>query len=95
MNKYCKKYPARIAIGHLTLNIFVNHLILFSAKFEICNFADDNSLYSRGMNLENNFFFKLKNANIYEWFEENSVKVNPDKFQFIILGNIGSYIFQN
>ena len=29
--------------------------------------------------------------NIYEWFVYNSMKPNPDKFQFIILGNTGSH----
>ena len=29
--------------------------------------------------------------NVYEWFVCNSMKVNPDKFQFIILRNTGSY----
>ena len=28
--------------------------------------------------------------NVYEWFVYNSMKANPDKFQFIILGNTGS-----
>ena len=43
----------KICIGALNLNIFINDLLLFSAKCEICSFADDNSLYSCGMNLEN------------------------------------------
>ena len=37
----------------LLFNIFVNDLFFFSAKREICSFADDNSLYSCGMNLDN------------------------------------------
>ena len=28
--------------------------------------------------------------NVYEWFVYNSMKANPYKFQFIILGNTGS-----
>ena len=36
-------------------NIFINDLFFFSEKCEICNFADDNSLYSCGMNLDNIF----------------------------------------
>ena len=31
----------------------------------------------------------MKNA--YEWFVCNSMKVNLDKFQFVILGNTGSH----
>ena len=29
--------------------------------------------------------------NVYEWFVYNSMEANPDKFQFIILGNTGSH----
>ena len=32
--------------------------------------------------------------NVYEWFVYNSMKTNPDKFQFIILGNAGSHTLQ-
>ena len=32
--------------------------------------------------------------NVYEWFMYNSMKANPDKFQFIILGNTGSHTLQ-
>ena len=39
----------------LLSNIFINDLLFFSAKFEICYFAYDNSLYSCGMNLDNVF----------------------------------------
>ena len=40
-------------LSFLLFNIFVNDLFFFSAKREICSFADDNSLYSCGMNLDN------------------------------------------
>ena len=40
----------------------------FSAKCEICNFADDNSLYSCGMNLDNIFFNLIQDGKVYEWF---------------------------
>ena len=39
----------------LLSNIFISDLFFFSAKCEICYFADDNSLYSCGMNLDNMF----------------------------------------
>ena len=31
---------------------------------------------------------------IHEWFLYNSVKANPDKFQFIVVGNADSHILQ-
>ena len=82
-------------LGPLLFNIFINDLFFFSAKCEICNFADDNSLYSCGMNLDNIFSNLIQDMeNVYEWFVYNSMKVNPDKFQFIILGNTGSHILK-
>ena len=32
--------------------------------------------------------------NVYEWLVYNSMKANPDKFQFMILGNIDSHTLQ-
>ena len=32
--------------------------------------------------------------NVYEWFVYNSIKTNPDKLKFIILGNTGSHSLQ-
>ena len=32
--------------------------------------------------------------NVYEWFVYNSMKENPEKFQFITLGNTGSHTLQ-
>ena len=53
----------------------------------ICNFADDNSLYSSGTSLEN-VTPKLKGdaINIINWFKLNSMVANPEKFQIMFLG---------
>ena len=32
--------------------------------------------------------------NVYEWFIYSSIKVNPDKFKFIILGKTNSHTLQ-
>ena len=61
-------------------------LLLKSQRNYICNFADDNTLYSRGSSLPlilNNLELDMKN--LY-WFKINSLKANPGKFQFMILG---------
>ena len=47
------------------------------------------------MNLDNIFSNSIQYMqNVYEWFVYNSMKANPDKFQFIILGITGSRTLQ-
>ena len=56
-------------------------------KSEICNFADDNTLYSCNKELGTVISnVKYDMTNILYWFIYNSMKANPDKFQFMILG---------
>ena len=60
---------------------------MFIENCEICTFADDNTLYRGGTelssileNLKHNIKITLK------WFRITSLKANPRKFQFMILG---------
>ena len=47
------------------------------------------------MNLNNMFTNLIQNAyNIHEWFVYSSMKVSPDKFQFIVLGITDSQTLQ-
>ena len=60
---------------------------MFIQKSEICNFADDNTIYDRGEDLSN----VLENLKhdvkiLLKWFRINSLQANPGKFQFMILG---------
>ena len=50
-----KGIPQASILGKLLFNISINYLFFFSAKREICYFADGNSLYFCGMNLDNIF----------------------------------------
>ena len=55
---------------------------------DICNFADSNTLYSYEERLterKDNLIFDTKS--ILNWFRLNSLKANPGKFQFMILGD--------
>ena len=54
---------------------------------DICNFADDNTLYScreKLTEIEENLVSDTKR--ILKWLRLNSLKANPGKFQFMILG---------
>ena len=57
-------------------------------RSDVCNFADDNTLYSCDKKLENIFVnLKIDLKNVLYWFQVNSLKANPGKFQFMILGD--------
>ena len=60
---------------------------MFIEKGEICNFADDNTIYDCGEDLSN-ILENLKHDMkiLLTWFRINSLQANPGKFQFMILG---------
>ena len=72
--------------GLILFNVFIQDIFMVIEQSDICNFADDNTLYSCGERLteiKGNLIF---DTNILNWFRVNSLKVNPGKFQFMILG---------
>ena len=78
--------PQGSMLGPLLFNIFINDLFFVIEKSDICNFADDNTLYSCGANLKT----VLENLEHYTskllyWFKINSMKKNREKLQFMIL----------
>ena len=55
---------------------------------DICNFADDNTLYScrkRLTEIKKNLVSNTKS--ILNWFRLYSLKANPEKIQFMFLGD--------
>ena len=79
--------PQGSILGPLLFNVFINDIFMFIEKTEICNFADDNTIYDCGEDLSNileNLKHDLKI--LLKWFRINSLQANPSKFQFMILG---------
>ena len=61
--------------------------LLFLVQEEICNFADDNTLYVCGHKIADiKCRIKHNLDEILNWFTDNGMVANPEKFQAIFLG---------
>ena len=79
--------PQGSVLGPLLFNIYLNDLFLFLEETEVCNYADDTTIYTCGPNVEN-VLAKLENDAlvISEWFPNNRMKLNEDKCNLMIFG---------
>ena len=79
--------PQGSILGPLLFNIFINDLSYIIEESKLCNFADDNTIYSCHTSVDaiiTNLEIDL--SNVLEWFKKNQLAANPDKFQMIVLG---------
>ena len=91
--------PQSSILGPLLFNIFINDLFLFVSNSYLSNYANDNTLYAFGYNLEEmkntlRFDFDL----VSKWFGKNYMVLNADKYHFMCLGKDTeneTFIFNN
>ena len=80
--------PQGSILGPILFNIFINDLIFFIQETEVCNFADDTTIYSCSLNYKG-AARKLSNDTyiVLNWFKVNTMVANPGKFQIMFLGS--------
>ena len=79
--------PHGSILGPLLFNIFINDIFYFLLETDICNFADDNTIYACDA-IFKNVCERLENDlhRISNWFHINSMDTNPSKFKLMFLG---------
>ena len=73
--------PQGSLLGSLLFHVFINDFFLFIRRSEVGNFADDNTLYSVGKNIENVISdLKIDLVRLMVLFKIISSKASPGKF---------------
>ena len=63
------------------LYVFINDLFLFIKETDICNFADDTTLYACGKELDTiSFKLEIETNRAIQWLKDNEMVANPSKF---------------
>ena len=72
-------------LGQLLFNFFINELFLFNERTNIFNFAD-NTIYSCQNDVKTILDLRYVMVTLLRLLKENSMKINPKIFEFMILG---------
>ena len=79
--------PQGSVLGPLLFNIYLNDLFMFLEETEVCNYADDTTIYAYGPKIDNVIAHLENDAlKLTEWFPNNLMKLNEDKCHLMIFG---------
>ena len=82
-----KGVPQGSVLGPLLFNVYINDLFLLMNRAEICNYADDTTLYICDSEINNVIDGLEQDAtHLSTWYPENYMKLNADKCHFMIFG---------
>ena len=82
-------------LGPILFNIFLNDLLEVLKNSDIYNFADGNTISVASKNRDT-WIETLKNESesVVNWFRNNNMIVNPDKFQLMLLQKYTKKVIQ-
>ena len=79
--------PQGSVLAPLLFNIYINDLFMFVKDAQICNYADDTTIYACDTNDESVIKTLESDALIAEWFPNNFMKLNGDKCHLMVFGD--------
>ena len=76
--------PLESILEPILFNVCINDLLLFINETDICNFADDTTLYAYGKDLATiSNKLEPKTNTTTQWLNDNEMVANPSKFQLM------------
>ena len=78
--------PQGSILGPLLSNLSINDLLFFILMASVHDFTDDNTLSAFAETVSKLINILQSDSEVItDWFKKNQIRINPDKFQIIIL----------
>ena len=80
--------PQGSILGPILFNIFLSDLFLVVQNVDFASYADDNTIYDAGDNIDEVIFsLQESSKKLFKWFADNQMKANEDKCHLIVSTN--------